>query len=682
MIQTMRKILAVLGLFILSVQGTQAQLIQGFDTVCVNTPLQLTPTVSNATSYYWGFCSAYLNNTPQGSSIAAGTGLDAPRSTALAVDSSTDEHFIFVVNNGGATREVIRYAFGNSLANAPVATNLGDFGGIININPKGLWFAEDGDGWHAFLAAGNGPAASQIIRFDFGASLSSFPVAVDLGNLSGLVINPQDMFIFEEAGSWHGFTNSGFTGDILRFDFGANLSNIPTVVTILNPMLSLGFPTGFWPAFDGTNWHLFVANAITSSIVRLDFGPTLATNTNPAPVDLGDFGGLLTSPRDISIIQDCDAYYAFVTNEGSNNIVRLEFQGSLTAIPTATDLGNFGGFDAPIYLTHFKRTRDNIFAFTANNGSNSISRIEFNSCLVPDIKSSEFRTPPPVTYNTPGIYNVYLVLDEGLPTMRVDCKLITVIETPLLAIKNDTLICKGDTIQITANGQNLQEIMWSTNYNMSPPLGDTETVVLWPRENFTYDIQMTFASGGCVIDTSVTITVSQVDADAGEDRFVADGAYTTLGGPTLSYGSEYSYVWTPSTFLDNTSLPNPRSDPRNTQFYVLEVTNDSTGCVARDSVFVFNECTDINLPNAFNPISDVSYNREFGIMNNNIVNLNYFRIYNRWGNLIFETTNPGIQWDGNHENIPAPSGTYIWTVDGECDNGKRIVKQGNVFLVR
>ena len=679
----MRKILAVLGIFIISIQSLSAQIIQGYDTVCVNTPLQLTTTQTNANSFYWGFCSAYLNNAPQGSSIAAGTGLDAPRSTALAVDTNNGNNYVFVVNNGATNRELIRYDFGNSMANAPVAVNLGNFGGLININPKGLWLAEDGDGWHAFLAAGNGPAASQIVRFDFGANLSAVPTATDLGNLGGLVINPQDMYIFEEAGNWHGFTNSGFTGDLIRFDFGANLSNLPAVVNIPNiPLgLGLGFPTGFWPVLDGTNWHLFVANAITSSIVRLDFGTSL-TNLPIASTDLGNFGGLLTSPRDISIIRDCDSWYAFVTNESEDNLVQLNFPGTITAAPTATALGNFGGFDGPIYLTHFKRSRDNIFAFTANNASNSLSRIEFNSCLVPDIKSSIFRTPPPITYSTPGVYNVYLVIDEGLPTMQVECKLITVIPTPLLTIQNDTLICKGDTIQITANGQLLTDIMWSPNYNMFPPTGDTQTVRLWPRENFTYNIQMTFVGGGCVIDTSVTVTVSQVDADAGEDRFVGDGSYTILGGPKLSYGQEYSYAWSPSTFLDNASIANPRSDPKNTQFYVLSVTNDSSGCVVTDSVFVFNECTDINMPNAFNPVSDIHYNRRFGIMNNRINKLNYFRIYNRWGNLVFETTNPAIKWDGNFENIPATSGTYVWMVDGECNNGKRIQKQGTVFLVR
>lgn len=685
-IRTMRKILAVLGLFILSVQTLSAQIIQGYDTTCVGTPLQLTTTQTNASSYYWGFCSAYLNNTPQGSSIAAGTGLDQPRSIAIAVDTVTDNQYMFVVSNG-PTREIIRYDYGTSLANAPIAVNLGSFGGVISANPKGMWFAEDADGWHGFLVAGNGPVSSQLIRMDFGNNLASLPTVTDFGNLSGLLINPQDLYIFNEGGTWHGFTNSGFTGDLVRLDFGASLSMAPAVVNLGNPGGLLGFPTGFWPAVDNGQWHLFVVNAITNSLVRLDFG---AFGGNPSSLlgpitnqfDFGDFGGLITSGRDISIIRDCDSWYGFVTNENGDNIVRLTFQGSLSNFPTADDLGNFAGLDGPIYLTSFTRSRDNVFAFTANNDDNSISRLEFNSCLAPDIKFTQFRTPPPVTYNQAGVYNVFLIIDEGLPSMQMECKLITVIDKPLMTIQNDTTICKGDTIQITANGQNLTDIQWSPTYNMIPPAGDTETVVLYPNETFEYGIQLEFASGGCIHDTSVTITVSQVVADAGEDRFVADGAYTILGGPTLSYGGEYSYLWTPSLYLDNDKIPNPRVDPKGSQFYILEVTNDSSGCVVTDSVYVFNECTDIHLPNAFNPTSNVSYNREFGIANNRIFQLNYFRIFNRWGNLIFETTNPGIQWDGNHLNIPAPAGVYVWQVDGECDNGKRIQKQGTVTLVR
>ena len=88
------------------------------------------------------------------------------------------------------------------------------------------------------------------------------------------------------------------------------------------------------------------------------------------------------------------------------------------------------------------------------------------------------------------------------------------------------------------------------------------------------------------------------------------------------------------------------------------------------------------MPNVFNPQSDIADNRNFGILNNNIVKVNYFRIYNRWGELVFETVDKNKKWDGTQNNIQLPPDNYVWIVDALCDNGKRIKKQGTVLLVR
>jgi gliding motility-associated-like protein len=88
------------------------------------------------------------------------------------------------------------------------------------------------------------------------------------------------------------------------------------------------------------------------------------------------------------------------------------------------------------------------------------------------------------------------------------------------------------------------------------------------------------------------------------------------------------------------------------------------------------------LPNAFNPVSDQPENRNFGLINNNVVKLEYFKIFNRWGQVVFETTDPIKKWDGTQNNIQLPPDNYVWIVDGYCDNGKRIKKQGTVLLVR
>jgi len=134
--------------------------------------------------------------------------------------------------------------------------------------------------------------------------------------------------------------------------------------------------------------------------------------------------------------------------------------------------------------------------------------------------------------------------------------------------------------------------------------------------------------------------------------------------------------------LDNPGGPNPICRPLDVEQYILTVTNDTTGCKAKDTVFVRTECTDIHLPNAFNPVSDLAVNRNFGILNNNISKLEYFKILNRWGQVVFETTDKNKKWDGTFNNIELAPDNYVWIVDGYCNNGKRIRKQGTVLLVR
>jgi gliding motility-associated-like protein len=654
----------------------RSQLIIGLDTLCIYNELKLTTTVKNASSYYWGFCSAYLNNIPTGSSIAAGTGLDGPSAITMGKDSQN--YFVFAVNTNG-TRDLIRYEFGTNLSNAPLAVNLGNFGGAIPTAAKGFELVQSNGNWYGFITGGTTPVTSDLLRLDFGNSLSNTPTVVDLGNIAGLLINPQDLFVFNEGGNWYAFTTNGFTGNLIRLDFGANITGVPALVNLGNPG-TLSFPTGMWPVFDGTNWSLFIVNRLSQTISRLDFGTSLL---NPAvETNLGGFAGALNSPRDISILKDCGNWYGYVTNEGDNTMTILTFTGSITNVPAALNLGNFAGFNAPRYLTRFLRDKDNVFAFTTNNLDNSLSRLTYSSCNNANIPSSTLQTPPPVLYDNPGTYNVYFVADEGLPTMQVDCKLITVLPKPAIDLNNDTLICQRDTILLVANGPGLLTALWDPVYNAIPPY-DTTSILIHPNEDYRYWVGLDFrANGGCHFDTSVLVRVSRVTADAGPDRWVADGAPTTLGGPRMSFGQEFKYAWNPPLYLSTTNVANPECKPLDVQAYYLEVTNDSSGCIHRDTVWVRTECTEINLPNAFNPVSDRPQNRNFGLLNNNVVKLEYFKIFNRWGQLVFETTDPNKHWDGTQNNIELPPDNYVWIVDGYCDNGKRVKKQGTVLLVR
>ena len=105
-------------------------------------------------------------------------------------------------------------------------------------------------------------------------------------------------------------------------------------------------------------------------------------------------------------------------------------------------------------------------------------------------------------------------------------------------------------------------------------------------------------------------------------------------------------------------------------------------CQAFDTVIVHINCGDIVLPNAFAPSSGNPGTAKFGILNENIPQLNYFRIYDRWGALIFQTSDPTQQWDGTYNNTPEPPDVYVWEVDGYCASGVSIKKKGNVTLLR
>ena len=82
--------------------------------------------------------------------------------------------------------------------------------------------------------------------------------------------------------------------------------------------------------------------------------------------------------------------------------------------------------------------------------------------------------------------------------------------------------------------------------------------------------------------------------------------------------------------------------------------------------FVFNQ---YHINDKFGPLSKINQT------------IKIFRIYNRWGQLIFETKDFNHKWDGSFDGLPQPSGTYIYYLLVDC-NGESVVLKGNVTLLR
>jgi gliding motility-associated-like protein len=653
--------------------STKAQLVSYPDTVCVNQDVFISTSLDTAQNYYWGTSSAWVNNPPRGGIIAANSPLNGP--TAINFKKDGDQYYLFA-SNYNPSFELIRYDFGTNPGVLPTPNNLGNFSNNLPSRITGLDLYQENGQWYGFAIGGIG-VNSSIARLDFGTSLSNTPSVTNLGNLAGLLVSPQDIHFFKEAGNYYAYYFNGLSSNLVLLNFGSSITATPTVADLGNPG-GLAFPTDMKIMEQAGSYYGFVVNRLSSTLTRLDFGTSLLNV--PVVINLGNFGSILNAPRYVSIFKEDNNFYGYITNEANNNLTYLQFNSNISNIPTANNTSNFANFNGPRGISDFYRYKDNVYGFVANYLTNSISQIHYDSTTFATILKDTTKQPPVFQYTKAGTYNLLFQATDTSGKMIEEQHRIVVLNLPKLDLHNDTLICQGDTIFMVANGSRLSKIKWSPAYNLLYQ-DDTSSVYVYPNENSTYNIHLEF-DYGCIFDTMINVQVSRVNADAGEDRVVGDGAVTELGGVGTTLGFQYKYKWTPNLYLNQDDIAAPSCRLTDSlQFYYLEVTND-IGCKDRDTVGVKSFCGDINCPNAFNPVSVNAYNRSFGIENYQLNKLDYFRVFDRYGQMVFETTNPNIKWDGLFNSIPQPMGTYVWMAEGICNNGRKVRRTGNVTLIR
>jgi gliding motility-associated-like protein len=143
-----------------------------------------------------------------------------------------------------------------------------------------------------------------------------------------------------------------------------------------------------------------------------------------------------------------------------------------------------------------------------------------------------------------------------------------------------------------------------------------------------------------------------------------------------------SYAWTPSTWLNNTNIFNPLSLPQENIQYALKVSNEQ-GCFDMDTirVNVFKIDPDLLVPTAFSPDGD-GLNDIFKPILVGMKSLDAFMVYNRWGQLVYSTTQTETGWDGTLSGTPQGTATFVWYAEGTNYLGKKIKKKGTVILIR
>ncbi len=196
--------------------------------------------------------------------------------------------------------------------------------------------------------------------------------------------------------------------------------------------------------------------------------------------------------------------------------------------------------------------------------------------------------------------------------------------------------------------------------------------------NGTYKVKLfATATNGCYSDSlQKDIIIYGTNAFAGNDTIAAAGQPVQLNAT-----GGLSYSWSPAALLSNPNISNPITTLTATQTFSIKVFTPE-GCESYDDVTVkIYKGPDIYLPNAFTPNGD-GLNDIFKGTPVGIKQFNYLKIFNRWGQQIFYTTNYNKGWDGNWQGQKQNSGVFVVMVNGVDFKGNSIDKKSTVMLIR
>ena len=290
--------------------------------------------------------------------------------------------------------------------------------------------------------------------------------------------------------------------------------------------------------------------------------------------------------------------------------------------------------------------------------------------------------PNPVA--TPANSIAYTVLGtNSFGCTNTDTVTLTVIQPTVIDASPNARICEGKTVNLLATGAN--NYIWNNantlnNINIANPTAA-------PIVTTNYRV-IGFDGYNCFADTAfVLVEVGKIPTvRLGADATLAAGTLFTLN-TTITNGPIAQWSWTPTANLSCTNCPAPIATIKKAITYTVKVTTHF-GCTASDAIGIktFCESTQVFIPNAFTPDND-GLNDILMVRGKGIANVKYFRIFNRWGELIFEKNNFAANdvrfaWDGKIRGVVGPPDVFVYMAEVICESGESYLYKGNTSSIK
>jgi hypothetical protein len=255
----------------------------------------------------------------------------------------------------------------------------------------------------------------------------------------------------------------------------------------------------------------------------------------------------------------------------------------------------------------------------------------------------------------------------------------------------DTSVCKGGSVHLFSQGG--FSYVWEQLSNHTQISTSNDFVVV-PDSSTTYQAIIT---GDCNTDsTTINVNVFPNPSITIDQILVPPATPPIAGRPilltttlnplnTLGY-----YNWNPNTNMNCDTCHNVTVSPDVNTTYTVVFTNNY-GCKDSSEITIYVLCDKSNsiyVPNAFEPtLSANSRNAYFYVQGTGIKELNFLRVYNRWGTQVFNAEHvpinkPEAGWDGTYNGVKVNIDVYMYQMQVECANGAIFPIAGNVTIIR
>ena len=262
--------------------------------------------------------------------------------------------------------------------------------------------------------------------------------------------------------------------------------------------------------------------------------------------------------------------------------------------------------------------------------------------------------------------------------VREDTIIVNILHKPVANAGLDTAICDQTYAILRGSASNLSGTVnyaWAPAASVAFPTSAVTNATPDSSQIYTLTVTDNYGCNFSVTDDVLVTMQPPVPAYAGHDTIAV------LGVPHQLFGSGgVSYLWSPSFPLNLATAQNPLATLNNDQEFILQVT-DIAGCIGYDTVFIqAYQGPNYYVPNAFSPNGD-GLNDVFRAVPVGMAKTEWFRVFNRYGQLVFETSQWLKGWDGKWKGKVQPLGAYVWIVKGVDKNGRIVEMKGTVMLL-